>query len=136
MGGKLPVQSNVTRISQAMKPVSSNGVQQVRDCTLLIHCSCTNLHQKVVYYQAGIGSTGYVHFYIITLQTRWLLHHKKRLGSKGAFVACIQLIYLCYHSKTITTGGDANVEICVGAFLIESLVELPLPGFLRTSEMQ
>lgn len=38
--GKLPIPSNVTRISEAIKPVSSRGVQQV------------------VFYQAGIGSTG------------------------------------------------------------------------------
>lgn len=38
--GKLPIPSNVTRISEAIKPLSSRGVQQV------------------VFYQAGIGSTG------------------------------------------------------------------------------
>lgn len=38
--GKLPIPSNVTRISEAIKPVSSRGVQQV------------------IFYQAGIGSTG------------------------------------------------------------------------------
>lgn len=38
--GKLPIPSNVTRISQAIKPVSSDGIEQV------------------VYYQAGIGSMG------------------------------------------------------------------------------
>lgn len=40
MSKKLPIPSNVTRISQAIKPTSSDGVQQV------------------VFYQAGIGSTG------------------------------------------------------------------------------
>ncbi len=29
MGGKLPIPSNVTRITQAVKPVDSNGIQQV-----------------------------------------------------------------------------------------------------------
>ena len=38
--GKLPIPSNVTRIAEAIKPVSSGGIQQV------------------VFYQAGIGSTG------------------------------------------------------------------------------
>ena len=38
--GQLPIPSNVTRISEAIKPVSSRGIQQV------------------VFYQAGIGSTG------------------------------------------------------------------------------
>ena len=38
--GKLPIPSNITRISEAIKPVSSRGIQQV------------------VLYQAGIGSTG------------------------------------------------------------------------------
>ena len=38
--GKLPLPSNVTRLSQAIKPTSSDGIQQV------------------IYYQAGIGSTG------------------------------------------------------------------------------
>lgn len=37
--GQLPIPSNVTRISEAIKPVSSRGIQQV------------------VFYQAGIGST-------------------------------------------------------------------------------
>ena len=40
MSKKLPIPSNITRISQAIKPRSSDGVQQV------------------VFYQAGIGSTG------------------------------------------------------------------------------
>lgn len=40
MSKKLPIPSNVTRISQAIKPTSSDGVPQV------------------VFYQAGIGSTG------------------------------------------------------------------------------
>jgi len=40
MKNKLPIPSNITRISQAIKPTSSDGVQQV------------------VFYQAGIGSTG------------------------------------------------------------------------------
>ena len=39
-GGKLPLPSNVTRLTQAIKPLSSDGIQQV------------------IYYQAGIGSTG------------------------------------------------------------------------------
>ena len=38
--GKLPIPSNVTRISEAIKPMSSRGIHQV------------------VFYQAGIGSTG------------------------------------------------------------------------------
>ena len=38
--GKLPIPSNVTRISEAIKPMSSSGIHQV------------------VFYQAGIGSTG------------------------------------------------------------------------------
>lgn len=38
--GKLPIPSNVTRLSQAIKPVSVEGIQQV------------------IFYQAGIGSTG------------------------------------------------------------------------------
>ena len=38
--GKLPIPSNVTRISEAIKPMSSSGIYQV------------------VFYQAGIGSTG------------------------------------------------------------------------------
>ncbi|KAG8530838.1 uncharacterized protein KY384_004195 [Bacidia gigantensis] len=40
MQGQLPIPSNVTRISQAIKPVSRDGISQV------------------VYYQAGIGSQG------------------------------------------------------------------------------
>ncbi|KAL6720695.1 hypothetical protein ACLMJK_002620 [Lecanora helva] len=40
MNGKLPLPSNVTRISQAIKPVGSDGVQQI------------------TFYLAGIGSTG------------------------------------------------------------------------------
>lgn len=38
--GKLPIPSNVSRITEAIKPMSSRGIQQV------------------VFYQAGIGSTG------------------------------------------------------------------------------
>ncbi|KAL9101545.1 MAG: hypothetical protein Q9163_003200 [Psora crenata] len=40
MQGKLPIPSNVTRISQAIKSVSSNGIPQI------------------VFYQAGVGSRG------------------------------------------------------------------------------
>ena len=38
--GKRPIPSNVTRISEAIKPASSRGIPQI------------------VFYQAGIGSTG------------------------------------------------------------------------------
>ena len=40
MQGKLPIPSNVTRLSQAIKSISRDGIPQV------------------VYYQAGIGSQG------------------------------------------------------------------------------
>ena len=40
MSGELPIPSNVTRVSQAIKPISRDGVSQI------------------VYYQAGIGSQG------------------------------------------------------------------------------
>jgi len=40
MSGKIPLPSNVTRLSQAVKPISRDGIQQI------------------VYYQAGIASTG------------------------------------------------------------------------------
>lgn len=46
MSGKLPIPSNVTRMSQAMKPVSSNGIQQVR-------CHILPLFGRYAYHHRG-----------------------------------------------------------------------------------